>query len=58
VKIDDGAKRAAEAVTEAIIQTYVTGAPALGALGTTRNWVGHETGATRLADTARRALAV
>jgi L-asparaginase II len=56
VKIDDGAKRAAEAVTEAIIKTYLPDAPALGATGVTRNWQGIETGMTRVSDTTRREL--
>jgi L-asparaginase II len=56
VKIDDGNKRASEAVVEAMVQRFLPSAPVLGALGVTKNWVGIETGATRVSEAVRSAL--
>lgn len=56
VKIDDGTKRGAEAVVSGLIQHFYPAANVFGALGTTRNWVGIETGATRLSGDLSRAI--
>ncbi len=56
VKIDDGNKRGAEAVVAGLIQHYYPASGAFGALGTTKNWVGTETGSTRLSSDLSRAI--
>lgn len=54
IKIDDGQKRASEAVAEALIRRVLPAAPAFGRHGPITNWVGTEVGATRLAGDAAR----
>jgi L-asparaginase II len=56
VKIDDGNKRASEAIVEALVGRLLPAAPALGAIGPIRNWVGTEVGQTRVASILMRAL--
>lgn len=56
LKIDDGAKRASEAVMVGVAQRLLPGLEAFGCLGPITNWRGIETGAIRLADAARRSL--
>ena len=56
LKIDDGNKRASEAVVEALLQRCYADAADLGALGPIRNWRGIEVGETRVASIAARAL--
>lgn len=56
VKIDDGNKRASEAVVEALLVRLVSGARDLGALGPIRNWRGTQTGVTQIAGDLARAL--
>jgi L-asparaginase II len=56
VKIDDGNKRGAEAVVAGLIQRFYPSAGPFGALGVTKNWVGTETGATRLSVDLSRAI--
>ena len=56
LKIDDGNKRAAEAIVAGLIQHYYPAAGTFGALAVTRNWKGIETGETRLAADLARAL--
>ncbi len=57
VKIDDGNKRAAEAVVAGLIQRLYPAAGTFGAIGTTKNWVGTETGETRISMELTRAIA-
>jgi L-asparaginase II len=56
VKVDDGNKRAAEAITEAIIKRFIDDTPSLGAYGPIKNWAGTAVGETRAADALLRAL--
>ena len=56
LKIDDGNKRAAEAIVAGLIQQFYPPAGTFGALGVTKNWTGIETGATRLAADFARAV--
>jgi L-asparaginase II len=55
IKIDDGNKRGAEAVVAGLIHHLYPAGGTFGVLGVTRNWVGTETGTTRLsADLTRQ----
>jgi L-asparaginase II len=54
VKIDDGNKRASEAVVAGLIARLYPSAGDFGALGAVRNWRGTEVGDIRLADAATR----
>ena len=56
LKIDDGSKRAAEALVEAMLTRLYQEARGLGALGPIKNWRGIEVGETRIAATASRAF--
>ena len=56
VKIDDGTKRAAEAVTTALLNRILPATRGLGGDGTLRNWVGTEVGAMRVSGDVERAL--
>jgi L-asparaginase II len=56
LKIDDGNKRGAEAVVAGLLQRFYPAAGTFGALGVTKNWVGIETGATRLSGDLTRAI--
>lgn len=56
VKIDDGNKRAAEAVIAGLISRFYPSAGTFGFLGPSQNWVGTETGETRLAGDLARAF--
>lgn len=56
LKIDDGNKRAAEAIVAGFIQHFYSRAGTFGALGVTNNWRGIETGETRLAADLFRAV--
>lgn len=57
LKIDDGTKRASEAVAAGLIHRALgTSVWSGNALGPMTNWVGTATGETRLADAARRAI--
>jgi L-asparaginase II len=56
LKIDDGNKRASEAVVAGLLQRFYPAAGTFGALGVTKNWMGHATGATRLSEPMRRML--
>jgi L-asparaginase II len=57
VKIDDGNKRGAEAVVEALIARYLPNAGPRGALGPIRNWAGTSVGEVRIGEALERALA-
>ncbi len=50
LKIDDGNKRAAEAIVADLLSRLYPTAGNFGAIGATKNWVGIETGMTRLSD--------
>ena len=56
VKIDDGGKRASEAVVEGLLARLFADTGPLGALGPIINWRGIEVGETRLSAAARRAF--
>jgi L-asparaginase II len=56
LKIDDGNKRASEAIVEGLLQRCIPDAKNLGALGPITNWRGLEVGETRLASACVRAL--
>ncbi len=56
LKIDDGSKRASEAVITGLLQRVFEDAKNLGALGPFKNWRGIEVGETRLASACVRAL--
>jgi L-asparaginase II len=49
MKIDDGNKRASQAVVEAIVNRLIPKSGAFGSLGPIKNWVGTVTGETRTA---------
>jgi L-asparaginase II len=56
VKIDDGAKRASEAVTLALLNRLIPQTQGLGDAGPMRNWQGLDVGETRISTTLARAL--
>jgi L-asparaginase II len=56
VKIDDGNKRASEAMVGGLLARIFPAASSFGVLGPIRNWRGTVVGETRLAGSARRIL--
>ena len=56
LKIDDGTKRASEALMAGLIQRHLKTSDTFGALGTYRNYAGLEVGEIRLADEAQTKL--
>jgi L-asparaginase II len=56
VKIDDGAKRASEAVTMAILNRLLPATKGLGEGAVIKNWRGLEVGSIRISDDVKRAL--
>jgi L-asparaginase II len=56
LKVDDGNKRASEAIVAGLLAQLYPAGGSLGALDVTRNWMGHETGTTRLSGAMMRVL--